>query len=372
LLIALPLCAGAWFAFRQAPLPLADAAPATPPKAAAAPAALPPARQAETQEATRQPESPSPSAAPAGAWPSAELAENAEPEKNAGQEPQAPLPAHPSAAEPAAGAQAPRQPQPQPPRSRAAEAGEAKPRSLRQASPEEPPARHGHAARRHAERDTARIDISPAGTPGTSASTSAAAAAAHPAPAPSPVDGRAQNFVRLGIAAERAGRLEEAIAAFREALSIVPDYPDAQAQLVRSLVAARHFDQAIPVLEASIARFDTLSSRMLLARIRLEQGQPNMAWQALLPGLPQASANAEYQAFAGAVLRQLKAPGDAVERYRAATRLSPSVGRYWIGLGLAEEEYGNVQAAKTAYRNALACPDLPPQLRSFVAERLQN
>ncbi len=107
-----------------------------------------------------------------------------------------------------------------------------------------------------------------------------------------------------------------------------------------------------------------------LARIHAENRDWASAWRVLERSAPHATKDAEYQGFAGTVLRQLKRSPEAVERYRAATRLAPDDGRWWAGLGLALEEAGRKAEAKEAFAAAAERTDtLPPVLKKQVERR---
>ncbi|MCE1170761.1 MAG: hypothetical protein LWW84_05450 [Azovibrio sp.] len=114
-----------------------------------------------------------------------------------------------------------------------------------------------------------------------------------------------------------------------------------------------------------------LSWRTLLARLELEQGDAQGAWSSLEPGLPWAAGDGEYQALAGALLRQLGQPLKAAQHYRQALSLSAREGRWWVGLGLALEEAGHEPEAREAFRQAAQSGSLSPDLRAFVERKLR-
>ena len=106
-----------------------------------------------------------------------------------------------------------------------------------------------------------------------------------------------------------------------------------------------------------------------LARLYAEARNWDAAWRVLERSLPHAGKDAEYQGFAGTVLRQLKRPGEAADAYRRAIGLQPQEGRWWVGVGLALEEAGRRQEAKQAFAAAREREQtLPPALLK-VAER---
>lgn len=89
-----------------------------------------------------------------------------------------------------------------------------------------------------------------------------------------------------------------------------------------------------------------------LARLYAEAGRWDDAWRVLELSASHAKSDAEYQGFAGTVLRQLKRAAEAADYFRHAIALQPEEGRWWIGLGLALEDAGQWKAAKQAFAGA--------------------
>lgn len=107
-----------------------------------------------------------------------------------------------------------------------------------------------------------------------------------------------------------------------------------------------------------------------LARLHAESGQWEAAWRVLERSAPHARKDAEYQGFAGTVLRQLKRAQDAAEHYRRAIALQPDAGRWWVGLGLALEDLGRGREAKQAFSAAREREQtLPPALQKLAERR---
>lgn len=107
-----------------------------------------------------------------------------------------------------------------------------------------------------------------------------------------------------------------------------------------------------------------------LARLHAESGHWDAAWRVLERSAPHAKKDAEYQGFAGTVLRQLKRSPDAADHYRRAIALQPDDGRWWIGLGLALEDLGRGKEAKQAFSAAREREQtLPPALQKLAERR---
>lgn len=135
--------------------------------------------------------------------------------------------------------------------------------------------------------------------------------------------------------------------------------------------AAGAFADITGPLEIVVERDTTrIAAAKRLARLHAENRDWANAWRVLERSLPHAGKDAEYQGFAGTVLRQLKRAPEAVERYRSATALRPDEGRWWVGLGLALEESGRRSEAKSAFATASEHGEnLPPALRKLAERR---
>lgn len=107
-----------------------------------------------------------------------------------------------------------------------------------------------------------------------------------------------------------------------------------------------------------------------LARLHAETGNWAEALRVLERSAPHARKDAEYQGFAGTVLRQLKRSAEAAEAYRRAIALKPDDGRWWVGLGLALEDAGSRKEATQAFTAAREREQtLPPALRKLAEKR---
>lgn len=143
------------------------------------------------------------------------------------------------------------------------------------------------------------------------------------------------------------------------------------AQLHAAPAAVDAFASLTAPLEIVVARDPSrLAAAMRLARLHVAAGQWDVAWRVLERSAPHAAKDAEYQGFAGTVLRQLQRAPEAAEAYRRAIALQPDEGRWWVGLGLALEDARRHKEAKQAFAAARERErTLSPVLLKVVARR---
>jgi MSHA biogenesis protein MshN len=107
-----------------------------------------------------------------------------------------------------------------------------------------------------------------------------------------------------------------------------------------------------------------------LARLYVAAGRWDDALRVLELSAPFAMKDAEYQGFAGTVLRQLKRAPEAAEAYRRAIALQPGEGRWGVGLGMALQDSGRNMEAKEAFTAAREREQtLSPALMKFAEKR---
>ena len=215
----------------------------------------------------------------------------------------------------------------------------------------------------------------------------AAAATARPAlkEPPEPVESRIDKQVRLpsaveraeadyrrGLLAQRQGNADGAAGSYRAALENYPEHAAARQTLAALLIDARRFDEAEELLRKGAELPSVrLASTLALARLKVERNQAGAALDLLLNNATSGERSAEYQGFAGALLNRVGRTAEAVEHYRAATRLAPNEGRWWAGLGIALDAAGKAPEAREAYQKARSLPGLPADLALHIEQRLR-
>ncbi len=118
-------------------------------------------------------------------------------------------------------------------------------------------------------------------------------------------------------------------------------------------------------------RPEQVSWALALARMQVERGALEEAQQTLAHSLPAAADRADYQGFIAHVLLRLKRGKEAEQHYQQATRLAPGDGRWWLGLGLAQEAEGQVNEARESFLRARQTGRLSPELMELVEQKLK-
>ena len=183
---------------------------------------------------------------------------------------------------------------------------------------------------------------------------------------------RAEAEYRKAIGVVNQGRALEALDGLRSALRQDALHVAARQLLVKLLIEGRRPDEAMQVLQEGLqGQPAQLGWAMTLARMQLERGDLPSAWQSLNFSMPAASANVDYQGFAGHVLQRLGRYKEAAEHYQQALRLSPGEGRWWLGLGLALEAEGRANEAREAFQRARQSGTLSSELTALVEQKLR-
>lgn len=132
-------------------------------------------------------------------------------------------------------------------------------------------------------------------------------------------------FSNLGSALRRLGKLDESIAACREATRLDPDFADAYNNLANALVDRQRDAEAVEALNRLIAlRPQVIDQRLMLARALLQlPGRAAEAIEALEALLKLAPRNASALNNLGVALRKLKRNEEADRAYRQAIAIAP-------------------------------------------------
>ncbi|WP_301100638.1 tetratricopeptide repeat protein [Propionivibrio sp.] len=183
---------------------------------------------------------------------------------------------------------------------------------------------------------------------------------------------RTESEYRKAIGAVNQGRVVEAVDGLRIALREDSLHTASRQLLVKLLLEAKRLDEAVQVLQDGLqGQPAQIGWAMNLARLQVDRGDLVGAWQTLNYSQPAAGNNADYQGFTAHVLQRLGRNRDAAEHYRAATRLSPGEGRWWLGLGLTLEADGRSDEAREMFIRARQSGNLSTELMALAEQKLR-
>jgi MSHA biogenesis protein MshN len=174
------------------------------------------------------------------------------------------------------------------------------------------------------------------------------------------------------MAAFRQGRSSEAVPAFQNVLRLDGHHVAARQALLSLLMEQGRWPEAQTLASEGLAVDPAQPGwAMIVARLQVEQGQVAAAQETLARHAAHGERSADYQAFHALLLQKLQRPKEAVDRFRVATGLRPSEGRWWYGLGLALEADQRTQEAREAFRQARETGNLPAELATALEQHLR-
>ncbi|MFQ2763404.1 tetratricopeptide repeat protein [Aeromonas caviae] len=176
---------------------------------------------------------------------------------------------------------------------------------------------------------------------------------------------------RKATTAMAKGRMEEAQDGYYEVLAHDPHNQGAREQLAGLLYGAGRLTEAALVLEEGL-RLDPAQAdlRLLLARVAISGGDRQKALDWLTGYQPDIASNLDYYATWAGLAQELGQPVQASEMYVRLLRQQPDQGRWWLGLGVAEDGQGHRQRALDAYRNAQLHGNLGEASTQWLEQRI--
>jgi tetratricopeptide (TPR) repeat protein len=170
------------------------------------------------------------------------------------------------------------------------------------------------------------------------------------------------------------GRAEEALAWFRKAKALRPDYPAIDHYMSRAYWMDEEFDSVWAVLERGMLRQDPAArnkSRVILACLQYSQGKLRTAEQLAMEGIRECRAQGKSadEAYFHLILGEVAAVGGELDKYRrelaSVVRLSrsPHFDLALAGISLARR--GNITEAEEILRRVDAAESFDPSFLRY-------
>ncbi|WP_411166576.1 putative PEP-CTERM system TPR-repeat lipoprotein [Aeromonas sp. DSM 116730] len=176
---------------------------------------------------------------------------------------------------------------------------------------------------------------------------------------------------RKATTAMAKGQMREAQDNYYQVLVHDPHNQGAREQLAGLLYGEGRLAEASQVLEEGL-RLDPAQAdlRLLLARVAISGGDRQKALDWLTGYQPDLAANLDYYATWAGLAQELGQPAQASELYVKLLRQQPDQGRWWLGLGVAEDGQGHRQRALDAYGNAQLHGNLGEASTRWLEQRI--
>ncbi|WP_421183341.1 tetratricopeptide repeat protein [Aeromonas enteropelogenes] len=176
---------------------------------------------------------------------------------------------------------------------------------------------------------------------------------------------------RKATVAMAKGNLRDAQDNYYQVLEHDPHNQGAREQLAGLLYGEGRLAEARQLLEEGL-RLEPQQAdfRLLLARLAISEGQRQQALGWLAGYQPELAANLDYYATWAGLTQELGRNAEAADLYVKLLRQQPDQGRWWLGLGVAEDGQGHSQRALDAYRNALLHGNLGEASTSWLEQRV--
>jgi FkbM family methyltransferase len=164
----------------------------------------------------------------------------------------------------------------------------------------------------------------------------------------------AEAHSNLGVALKELGKLDEAVAAYRQAIGIKADYAEAHSNLGIALKAQGKLDEAVAAQRRAIGiKPDSAEVHSNLGDALKELGKLDEAVAACRRAISIKPDSAEARCGLGNGLNELGKLEEAVAAYRQAIRIKPDYAEAHYNLGNALSDQGKLDQAVAAYRQAI-------------------
>jgi protein O-mannosyl-transferase len=178
----------------------------------------------------------------------------------------------------------------------------------------------------------------------------------------------------LGAVLQQKGKVDEAIAQYREALQIKPDYAEARLSLGTALLQKGRVDEAIIQCQKALQiRPDLEDACLDLGNAFLQKGSVDEAITEYQNALQINRGDAHARYNLGTALRQKGRVNEAIAQYQEALQIKPDYAEACNNLGTALRQQGRVDEAITQFQRALQIkPGLEEARNNLASAFLQK
>ncbi|RKF21377.1 hypothetical protein DBZ36_01620 [Alginatibacterium sediminis] len=178
---------------------------------------------------------------------------------------------------------------------------------------------------------------------------------------------------RRAIAAKDKNNLESARREYAKALQFDPTRHQVREQLAALYYGASQNAEAISLLQEGLERYPNEAGlRLMLARIYTQNKDTSSAYQLLRTQQPEVSANIDYYAMLAGLAQQAKDYQQSRASYKQLIAVDPLRSRWWMGLGIAEDQLANYPQALVDYKRAVELGQLSSSSLAYLESRIQQ
>lgn len=190
-----------------------------------------------------------------------------------------------------------------------------------------------------------------------------------------PSDGVQSNLSNLRAMAHLAlqqGKEKEVIQILDNITQLAPEDIKTRKQFAALLFSKNKWDEAQTVLNAGLEYFPSDSGmRLMLSRIYFKKGENTRAFDVLAAHPEQSADNQELLSFRAALAEKIGNYYQAQRDYERLLYLNPQEAKWWLGLGVSQDKQRLAAQAISSYQQAQSLNQLPKQVDSFMAQRIQ-
>jgi tetratricopeptide (TPR) repeat protein len=185
-------------------------------------------------------------------------------------------------------------------------------------------------------------------------------------------ENEAEMRFRQGVSVLNQGRVGDAEAQFKAALSTHPGHEASRQALIALMIEQRNLAEARRLLEEGLAQNPAqVQFAAVLARVLVEGGDYAAAAKVLDTARQSAVNDADYHLLHGVVLQRLGRHAEAVDVLQRATQISDQQGATWVAMGVSFEAMGRRADALTSYRRSLSAAPLAQEVRAYAEGRIR-